>query len=141
VRVSLPTYGEVETDWMGVLTPGAGEGKGLVALPNVADKVLVLFSHEDPGQGVVLGGLYGTQAPPDPGVEGGAVQRYTLRTASGQYVQMDDGRKLIRVQDSQGSYLELSPEKVLLHAAAGLEIEAPGQPVVIRGASVDFEKA
>ena len=43
IRVKLPTYKDVETDWMGVVTPGAGLGKGLLALPDVDDTVLVCF--------------------------------------------------------------------------------------------------
>src|SRR5579859_5053795 len=44
VRVRLSTYNDIETDWMGVLTPGAGSGKGLIALPDVGDQVLVLLA-------------------------------------------------------------------------------------------------
>ena len=49
---------------MHVLTPGAGKGKGLIALPDVGDRVLILCSHQDPGQGIVLGGLYGMDGEP-----------------------------------------------------------------------------
>lgn len=158
VRVMLPNYGEVETDWLGVVVPGAGSDKGLIALPDVNDRVLVLFVNGDPAQAVVLGGLYGLQAPPDAGVEDGAVQRYTLVTPGGQRVQLDDAQKTVRVENSNGDFLQLSPDEVRLgdsngslieltssrcyiHAAAGLEIEAPGQSVVIRGQSIDFERA
>lgn len=141
VKVTLPTYGDVETDWMGVVTAGAGSGKGLVALPDVDDQVLVLFAREDPTKGVVIGGLYGAEAPPDAGVEGGAVRRYTFRTPGGQQVQLDDERETIRLENSNGSFIELSPEKATLHSAVRLEIEAPGKPIVIRGRSIDFESA
>jgi phage protein D/phage baseplate assembly protein gpV len=158
VRVMLPNYGGVETDWLGVVVPGAGQGKGMVALPEVDDHVLVLFVNGDPAQAVVLGGLYGTIAPPDTGVEEGAVRRYTLQTPGGQRVQLDDGRDTVRVENCAGNYLQLAPELIslsdsngsfieltqsrcLLHAATRLEIEAPGQSVVIRGRSIDFESA
>jgi uncharacterized protein involved in type VI secretion and phage assembly len=140
VKVSLSTYNDVETDWMGVLCVAAGQGKGLVALPDKGDKVLVLLSHEDPGQGIVIGGLYGSESPPDTGVEAGAVKRYTLRTPEGQYVQLDDGRRTVRVEDAGGSYVQLSPDGVLLHSKVPFEIDAPGQPVIIRGKTVDFQK-
>jgi uncharacterized protein involved in type VI secretion and phage assembly len=141
VKVMLPTYGDVETDWMGVVVPGAGSGKGLVALPDVEDQVLVLFARGDPTKGVVVGGLYGAEAPPDTGVEGGAVRRYTFRTPGEQQVQLDDERETIRLENSDGSFIELSPEKTTLHSNVRLEIEAPGRPVVIRGRSIDFESA
>ena len=140
VRVSLPTYREVETEWLHVLCPGAGEGKGLVVLPDVNDRVLVLFAPEEPGQGVVLGGLYGMQGAPDSGVEGNAVRRYTLLTPGGQRIQLDDSGSVVRLEDSTGSYVELSPDVVRVHAAVDLELEAPGQSVTIRGQAIDFER-
>jgi phage baseplate assembly protein V len=140
VRVRLPTYGDLETEWMGVLTPGAGSGKGLVTLPDVGDQVLLLFPQGDPATGLVLGGLYGVGAPPDTGMENGVVARYTLLTPGGQRVQLDDARKLLRVENSLGSYVELSPDQVVLHAATDLLIEAPGQKIVIQGQAIDFQR-
>lgn len=141
VRVSLPTYEDVETEWLHVLSAAAGEGKGLMMLPDVGDRVVVLFPGASPGPGIVVGGLYGMGGMPDSGVEDGAVRRYTLLTPGGQRICLDDARKTIRLQDSTGNCVELSPDKVRLHAAVGLEIEAPGQPIVVRGRTIDFEKA
>ena len=140
VRVSLPTYGDVETDWIPVLSAGAGSKKGLMAFPDIGDHVLVLLTHEDPGQGVVLGGLYAAEKPPDVGLDGGSVRRYTLLTPGGQRVLLDDGQKTLRIENSHGSYCELGEHKVRLHAAVDLEIEAPGQKIVIRGKNIDFER-
>ncbi len=141
VQVSLPAYNDVETDWMSVLTAGAGVHKGLVMLPDVGDQVLVLFTQGDPAQGVVLGGLYGSQKPPDWGIEGGAVKRYTFQTPGGQRLQLDDANNSMRLENSQGSYIELAPGKVRLHSKTDLDLEAPGHSVVVRGKSIDFERA
>ena len=140
IQVSLPTYNNVETGWMHVVSPGAGPHKGLMALPDVGDQVLVLLSHGDPGQGVVLGGLYGMQGPEDSGVEGQAVRRYLFHTPGGQRVRLDDVRQTIRLENSDGSYVELTPDKVRIHAARDLEIEAPGRSIVIRGQAIDFQR-
>jgi uncharacterized protein involved in type VI secretion and phage assembly len=141
VRVKLPTYNNVETDWMGVVTPGAGLGKGLLALPDVDDTVLVLFIDGDPAQGIVLGGLYGmlTREEWDWGVEGSGVKRYTLRTPGGQRVRLDDAKQILRVENSDGSYIEMSPEKVRLHAQRDMDIEAPERTLTIRAKKVDFQ--
>lgn len=142
VCVKLPTFKDIETDWMGVLTPGAGVGKGLLALPDVDDTVLVLLPNGDPASGVVLGGLYGTWTREewDWGVDESAVKRYTLRTPGGQRVRLDDSRQTIRLENSDGSYLEMSPEKVTLHGQRDLQIEAPGRNVVIKANKVDFQQ-
>jgi phage protein D/phage baseplate assembly protein gpV len=140
VRVSLPAYGEAESEWLQTVIPGAGEDKGLVALPDVGDRVLVLLAGDDPGQSIVLGGLYGTQGPPDSGVEGGAVRRYTLRTPGGQEVVLDDALRTVRLSDRAGNRIELSPSRLRVHAEVDLEIEAPGKAVTIRGERIDFER-
>lgn len=140
IRASLPAYGDLETDWMSVLSPGAGAGKGFVSLPDTGDRVLVLFAREDPAQAVVLGGLYGMDGPPDAGVEDGAVRRYTLLTPGGQRMRFDDHRRTIQLEDGAGSSLEMSPDVVRLRAAVDLEIEAPGRRVLIRSDKIDFER-
>ena len=141
VRASLPAYADMETEWMQVLSLGAGRSKGLMILPGVEDRVLVLLPDGDPSHGIILGGLYGPEAMPDSGVESGETRRHTWLTAGGQRVRLDDASQTIRVEDSSGSYVELSPQKVLVHATTRLELEAPGQAVVIRGATIDFERA
>jgi phage baseplate assembly protein gpV len=140
VRVSLPSFENVETDWINVVSIGAGGGKGLMIQPDVGDDVLVLLAHENPAQAVVIGGLYAARGTPDAGIESGAVRRYTLLTPGGQRVKLDDAGQVIRLENSDGSFVELSPEKVSVHAARDLEIEAPGKAIVIRGNTIDFQR-
>jgi phage baseplate assembly protein V len=140
VRATLPAYGGVETEWMQVLSAGAGAGRGLVMLPDVGDQVLLILVDGDPARGVVMGGLFGEHAPTDPGVESGAVRRYSVRTAEGHKLVLDDAGRTLRLEDGTGSYLELKPSGMRLHSKVPLEIEAPGQPVVIRGDSIDFRR-
>jgi phage protein D/phage baseplate assembly protein gpV len=140
VRVALPAHADVETDWLGVVTAGAGAGKGLVALPDVDDHVLVLFAGDDRSQGVVVGGLYGAAGAPDAGgVEGNAVRRYSLGTPGGQRLRLDDARRSVRLETTDGTYLEMTPDSVTLHAATDLTIEAPGRVVKIAAAAVKFK--
>jgi phage baseplate assembly protein V len=139
IQVTLPTFGDVETPWLGVVAAGAGAGKGLVALPDAGDQVLVLLAHGDPARGVVIGGLYGSGGPPDTGIEGGQVRRYTLITTGGHSIRLDDEAGTLRLEDPAGSTVELGPEQLRIHAATELLIEAPGRGITIRGASVDFE--
>jgi phage protein D/phage baseplate assembly protein gpV len=140
VRVNFPAYGDVESDWLGVVVPGAGSDRGVVALPDVDDHVLVVFAHEDPAAGLVVGGLYGTGGPPDPGVAGASVRRFSVRTSGGQWITLDDENKKLRLEDVTGSSVELSPNQVTVHAAVDLTIEAPGRAVVVRAKTVDFQQ-
>jgi len=140
VKVTLPTYNNVETDWLSVVAAGAGAGKGLMMTPDLDDRVLLVLSHGDPARSVVLGGLYDGDRAYDSGVDGGAVTRYTLRTPGGQLLRLDDGGKTVHLENSDGSYVTLSPGGMHLHATRNLEIEAPGQAIVIRANSIDFQR-
>jgi uncharacterized protein involved in type VI secretion and phage assembly len=143
VKVTFSTLENIESGWLHVLMSGAGSGKGLINLPDVGDPVLVLFSRDDPAQAVVLGGVFGATpfTGDDDGVADGRVRRYTLVTRGGQRIRLDDTHNSIRVEDSGGSYVELAPGSMKVHSAGRLEIEAPGQAVVIRGQTIDFEQA
>jgi hypothetical protein len=77
----------------------------------------------------------------DWGVEGSEVKRYTLRTPGGQRIRLDDARQILRLENNDGSFVEMSPEKVLFHAQRDMEIEAPGKTIVIRAMKVDFQHA
>jgi phage baseplate assembly protein V len=139
VRVRLPAFGDIETGWIQVLGVGAGARKGLSILPDTDDQVLVSLVRGDLGQAIVLGGLYG-DANPDPGVEGGSVRRFSLQTAGGQRLFFDDQRRTVRISDAAGSHLELGPDGVALHSKVPLTIEAPGQSLVFRASTIDFER-
>ncbi|MDI1463781.1 phage baseplate assembly protein V [Catellatospora sp. KI3] len=141
VRVVLPGHGDLDLGWLPVLCPGAGPGKGVVALPDPGDLVVLALPREDPADAIVLGAVFGSQTPPDTGVKGGAVKRWTLHSAGGQQVVVDDAEKSITLTNADGSRLELSPSTVRLLARTDLVIEAPGHKLSIRAASVDFERA
>ncbi len=158
VRAVLPTYDDIETDWLDVVIPGAGANKGIIALPDVDDNVLILLINEDPAQSVVLGGLYGTQQLPDTGVEGGAIKRYTFVTPGGQRVKLDDQEQTVLLENSDGStiemhadeikvahkngsYLELTANQYTMHSATKLILEAPGKDVTIAANSINFKRA
>jgi phage baseplate assembly protein gpV len=141
VRVSLPAFGAIDAGWLGVVCPGAGRGKGLVALPDVGDTVAVALPHADPGAGLVLGSLYGSLTPPDTGVSGDAVRRWSLRSADGQSIVLDDAAHSIRLENHDGSFVELAPAAVSVTAKTDLRLDASGHGITVRANSVDFEQA
>jgi hypothetical protein len=84
--------------------------------------------------------LYGVNGPPDYGIDGGVIRRRTLFTPAGHKLQLDDQRGSIVLEHANGSRLELAPDKVALHASGDLAIDAPGGAIVIRGATIDFQR-
>jgi phage baseplate assembly protein V len=141
VRVSLPSIADLETDWLEVLLPAAGQGKGVIALPAPGDRVLVLLGAQEVSQAIVLGGLYGETAPPDSGVEAGEVVRYTITTSSGQRVILSDDARTTRLEDGNGNAVELGPSGVHVDAVVDVEVAAPGKRIVFKAAAIDFEQA
>ncbi len=139
VRVRLPAFGGIETGWLQVLGLGAGAKKGLIVLPDTDDQVLVALVRGELDHAIVLGGLYG-DANPDPGVEGGNVRRFSLQTAGGQRLFFDDQRRTLRISDAEGSHFEIGPDRVSLHSRVPLTIEAPGNALVFRASTIDFER-
>src|SRR5262249_27128246 len=114
VRAKLPAIGNLETEWMCVLTPGGGHDKGLVGIPDVGDQVLIATVAGDPALGIVLGAICGSKGLPDTGIEGTGVVRYSFQTSGGQRVRLDDKRKHVRVENSDGSFIDMTPERVTL---------------------------
>jgi phage baseplate assembly protein V len=141
VKVQLPARGGLVTGWMPVVCAGAGDDAGIVALPDVDASVAVLGPLDQPDRGIVLGGLFGDHAVPGPPVAGGRSRRTTLRLPGGAQVMLDDQASRLLVDNGDGSRLDLSPGTVTLHAAADLEISAPGRRLVIRADKIDFERA
>jgi len=156
VRVRLPAY-DVDSGWAPVLLPAAGTDKGVVALPEVDDRVLALLPGRDPAHAIILGGLYGTDSPPPPDpdrpgnsaqtarpVAGGPPRRgetAVFRSRDGQRVVLDGTNHLLTLADGQGSSVELGPDLVRITAATDLLIEAPGRALRVRARTVDFEEA
>ncbi|MER7335914.1 MULTISPECIES: contractile injection system protein, VgrG/Pvc8 family [unclassified Micromonospora] len=137
-RVELPAYGGLDAGWLAVLCPGAGPGKGLVALPDPEDSVLVVLPGGEPASGIVLGALFGAAGAYDAGIDDGRARRWSLRTAGGQSIVVDDVARSLRLGTEGGSWLELTPELTTLHAATDLVLSAPGRAMVVRARSVDF---
>ena len=66
VKVAFPHLDGVESSWCRMLTPMAGENRGLVLLPEEGSEVIVGFLYRST-QPVILGAVYnGTDDTPDP---------------------------------------------------------------------------
>jgi phage baseplate assembly protein gpV len=141
VRARLGAFDGLETDWLAVTLPAAGPNKGVCALPDLADRVLIVFLDGDLAHGVVLGGVYGGERPPEPGAAQARVRSFTLRTARGQLVQLDDEGDRVRLEDRGGSHVELGPDRLVVHSKVDLELRAPGKHLVISADRIDFERS
>lgn len=155
-RVRAKLFGEqdLQSDWLPIIVPGAGSGKGMFLFPEVGDKVIVLMPGGDPARGLVIGGVYGSEQPPDFGEDRKAQPRAIgLRTGDGQSFYLAGDKALARIETSGGDKLEMAAGVALkaagdlkaeakgdltISAQGDLTIEAPGRSITIRARSVDF---
>lgn len=137
-RIELPDFGGLDAGWMACLAPGAGRRRGMVALPQKGDDLLVLFPEGDPARGILLGGLFGANALPAEARR--QPHGIVLRTGGGQVLDLGGGGAALTLATSGGSLLEMEPEGVRLAAAADLVIEAPRRTITIRAAEIRFER-
>lgn len=141
VQLMLPAFGDISTDWVKTLSACAGKGKGLMAQPDIDDRVVFVFFQSDPAQGVVIGSVYGDDESHGQWVKDAlGRQRYNFVTPGGHCAVLDDSTRSVRIESAGGSYVELGPERMTLHAATDLRIEAPGKTLVLAGNKIDFER-
>ncbi len=140
VRVTYDALGEAESDWLQVLCPVAGPGRGLVATPEVGDHVLVLPLGGDPARAVVLGGLWSEAGQPETAVAGSRVRRAGWIAPGGHRLWFDDEGGQVLLEHRDGHRLSLAGDGVRLHAAGNLLLDAPGSTLTLRAARIDFEK-
>ena len=136
VRCRLPTLGDVETGWLQVLRPMAGNGAGFAFVPGLGDDVLLLCPGGRPEHGIVLGSMAGSRRLHLDASEGG---RFGLRSPEGLALAFNDPDGAIEVATAGGTSLRLDRRGARLVAAGDLTLEAPGGTVTIRARRVDFE--
>jgi phage protein D len=148
LKLAFPWLSETyESDWVRVVQPGAGNGRGLVALPEVGDEVLVAFEHGDVQRPYVLGGLYnGVDLPPlgDGLVDAqtGEVQRRLFKSRKEHSIvfadgERDDGLTLATREDDLKIALDHNKTTITISSKGEIVIEANGE-LSIRGKSLSL---
>jgi len=146
---------QFETDWARVASPMAGPSRGLYALPEVDDEVLVGFEHGLPDAPFVLGALWnGKDKPPESNGDG-KNDRRSLTSRSGHVIRLTDtkGEERIEILDKSGKnsvvvdtktntvtvsadadvVVRAAKGKLTLSGDAGVEITSAKGPVKVSG--------
>ncbi len=149
VKVKLPTMpGNEESHWARLVTPMAGDGRGIEFIPEVNDEVLVAFEHDDSHRPFVLGALWnGKDKPPEPSdtllSSTGKVEKRIIRSRSGHTIILDDtdGKEKISIVDKTGKNsieIDSANNLVAIKAQGDILLEASGN-VKIKGSDVELE--
>jgi uncharacterized protein involved in type VI secretion and phage assembly len=131
VKVRFPAVSDtVESTWAPVVTPMAGQGRGLQLLPEAGDTVVVAFEYGDVNRPFVLGGFWNAaQRPPEGDGAGNPVR--LLRSRSGHVLRFDDtdGAERVEIVDKSGRNtitIDTSRNEITVHAAGPVAITADG---------------
>lgn len=129
VKVKFPYLGDIESGWLRVATPWAGNDRGIMFMPEINDEVLVAFEHGDLSRGYVVGALWNgkDQSPVDWTSDRNHHVR-VIRSTKGHELTFSDGKDSSEqfvsiVLGDETTTLLLSKEKIELIANSGKPVE------------------
>lgn len=135
VKVKLPWSADLETPWLRVATPHAGNERGWYCIPEVDDEVLVGFEHGNADLPVVIGSLYnGQDVPPGDAVKSDNEGKMFM-TKGGNMISFVDtsGSEEIKIVNGQG-------DNAITISMSGpsISIESKGD-ISIKGSTIALE--
>jgi type VI secretion system secreted protein VgrG len=127
-----------KTDWIRVMTPDAGGGKGKdvsknrgqVFVPEVGDQVLIGFRYNDPSRPFVFGSLFhGSIA------SGGGKQNEikSMTTKAGSTLIFNDTDHTVRLQTSKGNTVHVNEKSGAITISSGSSISINSKNISING--------
>jgi uncharacterized protein involved in type VI secretion and phage assembly len=143
VKVKLPWLTDLdESYWARVVTPMAGNNRGLYFLPEVNDEVLVAFDHGQVEFPYVIGALWnGRDKPPESNSDGKNNMR-TIQSRSGHIFRLDDtdGKEKIQIIDSTGkNSIVIGPNNTITIQADGdITIQSSSGKLKLSGNGIEI---
>lgn len=119
-------FEEQETPWAMPCVPFAGEGHGLVLLPEVGDGVWIEFESGDPSRPVWTGCWWGDGELPAPG----AKRTRALVTTAGHKLVLDDEGDEVRLRHAGGAEMTMTGGSITL-SVGGAEVKMSSTGITI----------
>src|SRR3954469_14268097 len=131
IKVCFPRLpGKPESDWVRVVQPAAGAGRGFYWLPQVNDEVLIAFERGEAHRPYIIGSLWNGKDTPMSAAYTDDNSKMMILTKSGHQIILDDkqGEEKIIIADKSGSRtltFDVKAKKFLVEAKVGdVEIHA-----------------
>ena len=143
VKVRFPWLSdEDESHWARVLTPMAGNQRGLYFLPEVDDEVLVAFQHGDIRFPYILGALWnGKDKPPES--NNGANNLRTIKSRSGHIIRLDDttNAEKIEIIDKNKNSIIVNTAKntITVTSDADITIQSTKGKLIFEGNGIEMK--
>ena len=145
VKLRFPSLGDNdESFWARIVTPMAGNGRGLYLLPEVDDEVLVVFEHGAMDHAYVIGSLWnGTDSPPESNRDGHNNMR-ALKSRSGHIFRLDDsdGTEKIEIIDKTGNNkitIQSSDNTLHIESDSDIQIQSSTGKIVLSGMGIELK--
>lgn len=136
IKVKFPWLSQTEESyWARIVTPMAGNDRGIYFLPEVDDEVLVAFEQGDMNVPYILGALWnGKDKPPVKNDDGKNNQR-VIKSRSGHQIILDDtkGNEKITIEDKTGKnkiVINSQDNKMDIKVEKDLTIETKGKIIL-----------
>lgn len=144
VKLQFPWLSaDEESNWARVVSPMAGQGRGLYALPEVDDEVLVAFEHGSIDHPYVIGALWNGKDKPPESNDNGSNDHRSFTSRSGHVVRLNDasGQETVEIIDKSGSnriVIDTSARKISIEADGDIEITSSTGKVKISGLGIEL---
>lgn len=137
IKVKLPWFiGDEDTAWSRVVTPSAGEDRGIYFIPKVDDEVLVAFEQGDIEHPYIIGSLWNLQDMP-PEISP-LLGKSLIKTEMGHVLEFDDKKQSITITTSTKQKIAMEPKKIELSTTGGslkISMDNSSQTVKIESAA------
>ena len=143
VKVKFPWLSQDdESYWARVLTPMAGNDRGIYFLPEVDDEVLVAFEQGDMNSPYILGSLWNGQDKPPAKNDDGKNNQRVIKSRSGHQIILDDteGKEQIIIKDKTGKnqiLINSKENKMNIKVEKDLTIETKGK-IILKSSDDDM---
>ncbi len=130
--------------WLRVVSPYAGNGKGMFMLPEKGEEVIVSFAGGKATRPYVVGTVYNGGAKADFGQAKNNIK--AIQTRSGIKIIMDDSEGSVLMEDKNGNRLKMDGKKEILIEAKGniklkcgeAELDMKDGEITLRGKKVNI---
>jgi len=144
VKVRFPWLSDQdESNWARVLTPMAGNERGMFFLPEVDDEVLVAFEQGDVRFPFVLGALWNGQDKPPETNEDGENNKRFIKSRSGHLIRLDDkdGEEKIEIIDKtekNSIVISTKDNSISISAEADISITSNSGKLKLSGSGIEI---
>ena len=141
VLLTLPALPDGPQLWARMVSPLAGQDRGLCFLPEIEDEVLVAFTQGDLSNAYVLGGLWGKQKLPPGDIGGDQNDVKQIRTRAGHTIMLNDseGEEHITIIDKNDNSIVIATSDNHITITSKGDISLSGNTIKLNAKTIEVK--